>query len=211
MYRRVLGSVLLLGCTHSVTQQGPGSTSSPTVVAIDDSLRHQLLSRLEEDQRVRQRLVAKGQAGQPLDSADVAQMQTVDSLNTRWLKQLVQRQGWPRRSTVASDGANAAFVLLQHADRDTAFQVAVLPLLDQAVATGEADGQELALLTDRLSVARGQPQVYGTQADIAAGHVALKPIADSLNVDERRMRLGLPPLAVYVRLLDSVYARRPHP
>jgi hypothetical protein len=178
-------------------------------MAVDDSLRGELLSRLDVDQRVRQRLFANGSADQPLDSAGVAQLQTVDSLNTRWLKQLVQRRGWPTRSAVGPDGANAAFVLIQHADRDTAFQAAVLTLLAQAVSNAEADGQALALLTDRLAVARGHLQVYGTQADLTDGHVVIKPIADSLNVDERRTRIGLPPLAIYVRILDSVYARRP--
>jgi hypothetical protein len=110
---------------------------------------------------------------------------------------------------VGSDGANAAFLLVQHADRDTAFQASVLPLLERAYAAGDAEGPQVALLTDRLAVARGRRQVYGSQADIVGGRVVLKPIADSASVDARRARVGLPPLADYVRLLDSVYTRRP--
>lgn len=192
-----------------MTHKVPGSVPSPPAAAIDDSLRDELLCRLEQDQSVRQRLITKARAGQQWDSVDVAQAQTVDSLNTRWLKQLVEVHGWPRRSAVGANGANAALVLVQHADRDTAFQAAVLPLITQAVLSGEADGQEVALLTDRLAVARGQLQVYGTQAGMVGGRVVIKPIGDSIHVDERRMRLGLPPLAAYARLLDSVYARRP--
>lgn len=207
----MLASVLVLACASGASHQAPSTTSSLRARAIDDSLHHELLRRLELDQRARERLIAKGRAGQPLDSADLVRIQTVDSSNTEWLKELLQKHSWPTRSAVGPDGASAAFVLVQHADRDTAFQIAALPLITEAVAIGEADGQELALLTDRLAVARGQLQVYGTQADVTDGHTMIKPIVDSVHVDERRLRLGLPPLATYARVLDSVYARRPRP
>lgn len=189
MDRRAFALVLLLGCTRSATQRAPSAASAPRTTTIDDSLRRELLGRLDVDQRARERLIAKGRAGQPVDSADVVQLRTVDSLNTHWLTALIQRRGWPSRSVVSPDGANAAFILVQHPDRDTAFQAAVLPLITYAVAVGEADGQDVVLLTDRLAVARMHLQIYGAQADVTRGHVVIKPIADSLHVDERRALL----------------------
>jgi hypothetical protein len=129
-------------------------------------------------------------------------------MNTTFLRRVVAEQGWPGKTLVGTDGADAAFLLVQHADRDTAFQAQVLPLMERAFVAGQVSGQHLALLTDRLAVARGRPQVYGSQADVVAGHVILKPIADSAGVDARRARVGLPPLAEYVRVLDSLYAPR---
>jgi hypothetical protein len=38
------------------------------------------------------------------------------------------------------------------------------------------------------------------------GKWILDPIADSLRVDERRASMGLPPLAEYLRLVDSLLA-----
>lgn len=151
----------------------------------------------------------KQQAGESPDSLDFQRMLAVDTANTAWLRAVVESHGWPGRSTVGTDGANAAFLLVQHADRDTAFQAMVLPLMERAYATGDAEGQQVALLTDRIATARGEPQVYGSQADISNGRVVLKPIRDSAGVDVRRARMGLPPLAEYVRVLDSVYAKRP--
>ena len=152
----------------------------------------------------------KQQAGELPDSLDVARAMSVDSANTRWLNIVVAQRGWPGRTLVGADGANAAFLLAQHADRDTAFQAQMLPLVTSAYDAGEVEGQAVALLTDRVAVARGRPQVYGSQASVVAGRVVLKPIADSAGVDARRARLGLPPLGVYVRLLDSLYVgRRP--
>ena len=87
----------------------------------------------------------------------------------------------------------------------------MLDELVMAFRRGEADGQSVALLTDRVAVRRGQPQVYGTQADILGGRVTIKPIADSASVDARRAAVGLMPLAQYVRIMDSVYVARPPP
>jgi hypothetical protein len=101
--------------------------------------------------------------------------------------------------------------LVQHADQDSAFQARTLPLLEAAYTRGEAEGQHVALLTDRVAVARGAGQVFGTQAEVRSGRVVLKPIDDSAAVDNRRARFGLPPLAEYVRVLDSIYAKQPTP
>ncbi len=69
--------------------------------------------------------------------------------------------------------------LVQHASHDTTVQAAMLVELDAAFERGEADGQSIALFTDRAAVQRGQPQVYGTQADMRDGRLVLEPIAGS--------------------------------
>jgi hypothetical protein len=141
--------------------------------------------------------------GKQPDSALIARLRAVDAENTAWLSALVARNGWPGRSLVGVDGADAAFVLVQHADADTAFQARVLQLLARAYRTGEVTGQQLALLTDRVATARGNPQVYGTQLELVAGRAVLKPLIDSAGVDGRRAAVGLPPLREYLRLIDS--------
>jgi hypothetical protein len=84
-------------------------------------------------------------------------------------------------------------------------------LLESAHRRGQAQGQHVALLTDRLARARGEPQVYGTQAMLRDGRMAVGPIRDSSGVDARRAAIGLPPLAEYLRVLDSVYVGPPVP
>ena len=61
------------------------------------------------------------------------------------------------------------------------------------------------MLTDRLEVKAGHRQIYGTQLSLQNGRWVLDPIADSTGVDARRARMGLPPLAEYLRLVDSVF------
>ena len=174
----------------------------------DNALRAELLRRLAADQEVREQFVAAFQNGKRPDSALVARMASIDGSNTRWLADLVARRGWTGRSIVGADGADAAFALVQHADADTALQARVLPLLERAYRAGEATGQQVALLTDRLATARLTAQVYGTQADLVGGRAVPKPIRDSANVDSRRAAVGLPPLREYLRMMDSANTAR---
>jgi hypothetical protein len=94
---------------------------------------------------------------------------------------------------------------VQHADWDTAFQNRCLTLVQQAFAEGDASGQSLALLTDRVRVHQGRPQLYGSQTRFVDHTVLVDPIEDEVHVDERRARLGLPPMAEYLKLLKEMY------
>ena len=176
-------------------------------LASDSILRGELLDRGRADQAVRGPLMAKLQLGEQPDSADVVSIYLTDSANTEWLKSTVQDRGWPGKSRVGAEAADAAFLIVQHSP-DTAFQQAMLVLIRRAFAAGDATGQQLALLVDRVEVEAGRPQLYGTQASIADDRVILHPIADSVGVDERRAELGMMPLADYIRLLDSAYTSR---
>jgi hypothetical protein len=198
----LLAAVLLASCAAS----RPSSASPHRPV--DETLRRALLARAASDQEARAVMTRRLQQGVALDSSVAQAMEVVDTANTTWLKRVVREHGWPRISLVGRDGESAAFLIAQHADRDTAFQASMLPLLERAYASGEAEGQQVALLTDRVATARGMPQSYGTQSLIVDGRVTLKPIADSAGVDARRARLGLRPLREYVRMLESFYTPR---
>jgi hypothetical protein len=176
----------------------------------DTALTAELLRRVTADQAAREKLVTAMQAGATPDAALFHEVMTIDSSNARWLKETVARHGWPDRDVVGGDGARAAFLLVQHADHDTAFQAAMLPALEAAFRRGQASGQSVALLTDRIAVARKEPQVYGSQTKTTDGRLTFEPIKDSAGVDARRAQMGLPPLAEYRRVLDSVYGpKRP--
>jgi len=195
-----IAMVVLAALVPAVVQaQG----ASMLVPQRDEALRAALVSRGRQDQAVREVFLA----GHHQDTTDLRQMADVDADNTSFLKKIIGERGWPGRSLVGTDAENAAFLIVQHSP-DTAFQAKVLPLLEKAYAAGEAEGQQVALLTDRVAVQRGQPQRYGTQASIVNGRFKLNPIADSANVDKRRAELKMPPVAAYMRILDSLYSTR---
>ncbi len=180
----------------------------PSQLPWTDSLRVELLRRVAEDQVGREQFAAAFRAGTAPDSALISALHASDSSNTLWLRNAVAEHGWPDRDVVGADGASAAFLIVQHADQDTTFQAEMLVALTAAFARGQAEGQSLALLTDRVAVARGEPQPYGTQANITDGRIVLSPVADSANLDAKRATMGLPPLSEYLRVLDSVLLGR---
>ncbi|MDP1760509.1 MAG: hypothetical protein Q8L01_03665 [Candidatus Woesebacteria bacterium] len=172
----------------------------------DSTLQRNLLERLAIDQEVRRvHAIEKMQKGLTIEPSDIRAMNKVDSINTAWLKPIVQQRGWLGLDLVGVDGDDAAFILVQHADRDTAFQVYCLRLLQRAFEIGQTKGQNLAFLKDRVELAAGRSQVYGTQSIIKEGKVFFVPIIDSNSVDQRRALLGLSSLNDYKKVLESMY------
>lgn len=165
---------------------------------MDARLRAELLARRDDDQRVRH-LVAPppGQYSVRLPDDVAAEWKRVDSGNTRWLGELVDARGWPGQSVVGEDGAQAAWLLAQHADRDPVLQEKFLAALRAAVRAGEASPAQLAYLEDRVRVRAGQPQLYGTQFTVTGQEFGPHPIGDPQNLDKRRAEAGLEPFAAY--------------
>jgi hypothetical protein len=123
----------------------------------DPELRAELLALFAEDQAARHAVMAEST---PENSARV---EAADLRSTARMKEIIERGGWPGTSLVGRDGANAAWCLVQHADRDLAFQKQCLPLVERAAHDGEAEPAHHAYLYDRIAVAEGRPQRYGTQ------------------------------------------------
>jgi hypothetical protein len=134
-------------------------------------------------------------------------MVKVDLDNSRWLAGVLDDHGWPGRNLVGDDGARAAWLLAQHADHDQVFQRQCLDLLSKAVAEGEASPSHLAYLTDRVELKELGHQTYGTQYQAVAGLWGLQPVNEPESLKERRLSVGLPPLAKQHRSMEEAYGR----
>jgi hypothetical protein len=134
-------------------------------------------------------------------------MRKIDAENTAWIKPLMKQHGWLGNSLVGVDGAAAAFLLVQHT-QDADLRKSSLELLKKAVKDGEARGDQLALLTDRVLMFEGKPQIYGTQTKTTKeGKLEVWKIEDEANVDKRRAEVGLGPLAEYIERLRQAYSK----
>lgn len=120
-----------------------------------------------------------------------------DHANTAWLKGIVATRGWPRRSQVGDRAAKMAWLLVQHADADPAFQVRALRLMEPLVSTGEADRKNYAYLYDRVMLKVVGKQRYATQLMCQSGRLVPQPLEDERLVDARRRGAGLGTLAEY--------------
>lgn len=131
-------------------------------------------------------------------------MVRIDSANTERMIQIVERHGWPTFDLVGKDGAEAAWILIQHADQSPEFQRKCLNLMT-SLPHEQVSQKKVAYLTDRVLLAEGKKQVYGTQVVQEGGTFNPRPLEDEGGVDKRRAAVGLPPLAEYLKQIEEVY------
>ena len=133
----------------------------------------------------------------PDEKAAMDFLSEVDRDNTARMKRLVEDLGWPLRCEVGPECSMNAWLLVQHADHDLGFQRRCLDLM-RAAPQGEVDPANIAYLCDRVRLAEGQAQLYGTQVERVDGIFRPCSLADPEDVDKRRLAAGLEPLADYL-------------
>jgi hypothetical protein len=128
----------------------------------------------------------------------VHRVMAIDRGNQAWLARALDRHGWPGRSLVGRDGADAAWLIAQHADRDVGFQGRCVEMMAR-MPLDEVDQALMANLTDRNAVNAKRNQIYDTQWELRDGRlVPSTPIEDEAHVDARRGARGLNPIRDYV-------------
>jgi uncharacterized protein DUF6624 len=155
----------------------------------DQALHDELVAMLARDQAGRE-------GGEDLEG---------DRARTERLLAIVDEHGWPTIALVGKDGEDAAWAIAQHSDLDPAAQAYFLQWLEAAVDAGEASPGNLAYLHDRVAVAAGEPQRYGTQVQCApGGPVPATPLEDEAAVEHLRADAGLDPYADYLDEMTAI-------
>jgi hypothetical protein len=102
---------------------------------------------------------------------------------------------WPDRSLVGAPTQAALSFLAQQAVRFPHLQTAWLHLLRGAVKAGQASAADLAGLEDRVRLSQLHlGQLYGTQLKQKSGVWRLEPVTEPATLDQRRHKMGLPPM-----------------
>ena len=161
-------------------------------------LRAELLAMKSADQAAR-----KGFGPNPPEAL-IQRMREVDARNQARMEAIIEVHGWPGKNLVGENGAEAAWLLVQHAEPE--FMERCLPLLKAAMDKGEAPGRHYAYLLDRVRMRQGKPQVYGTQFLFDdEGNLIRHELENPDQVDERRAKVGLGPIAEYERQLREQF------
>ena len=172
-------------------------------VPAEPALRTQLLETARVDQQAR---------NGDWSPAAIQRMNDVDAANLPEIKRIVaDHDGLPGAGRIGADGVAAAWLLVQHADRDPAFQADVLAHIAPLLDSGQVSRQEMALLTDRVLVNQGRPQRYGSQLLAVDGRWEPKPMEAPAQVDQRRAAIGQMPLADYVCVASKLMPPPPTP
>lgn len=113
--------------------------------------------------------------------------------NSETLKAIIRERGWPSAQSVGENAEAAAFMIVQHADYDPAFQRECHQLmLENILRGGDTKLGFLAFLTDRILCNAGKHQRFGTQIREALnGCFVPKPMEDPEHIDEIREQVGL--------------------
>jgi hypothetical protein len=212
-----MGSIFwMLSALAQTIAPASAAEGQPSPVVREPELRKELLEMEKVDQAARgewlQMLarhgisVAPGKRIEDPKAMKVFQEETeklakVDHRNRARLVRIIERHGWPGATLVGKDGAQAAWLIVQHADHDRDFQRSCLGLMEKARA-GEVEGKHIAYLTDRILVGEGKPQKFGTQL---RGDFKPHPIENEATVDARRKALGMPSMAEYVKRARAGY------
>lgn len=201
--------IALAGCSAAVppSASAPPSASPPIaesspptdrartpveIKPLDQALHDELIGMLERDQSDRR-------GGPPGEGPQA---------RTDRLREIVVKHGWPTISLVGEEGEDAASTIAQHSDHDLAFQEFALGFLSDAVEAGQASSDNLAYLSDRISVAKGEPQKYGTQVGCSTyGPLPSTPLDDPVAVAERRAAAGMDPLPEFLAERATICAR----
>jgi hypothetical protein len=175
--------------------------ASKGIIELNQELKNELQSMQQEDQRVLQELIDSGELG---TNDYHPRMKAVHEKNNARIKEIINQYGWPGFSLVGKEGSKAAWLVVQHAVLDTDFMDKCLPLLQNAITQGEAEGWCLAYLQDRVLTMSGKPQKYGTQHDVDENGIAHPlPIEDLEKVETLRKEVGLEPLSDATRRIQE--------
>jgi hypothetical protein len=160
---------------------------------VDEDLRCQLIAMRAEDLGVRKELLQAGELG----GAYVPRMEAVHIKNAERLRKLIAQHGWPGEDIAGKDGAEAAWLIAQHAIGEPAFQEVALQLLQACAREGRVPAWHAAYLDDRIAMYEDRPQRFGSQWIDDARDGRLRPwhLADPDRVNELRASVGLGPLA----------------
>jgi hypothetical protein len=169
----------------------------------DPSLRDALLRMVRDDQSVRNDW-RTSLTPEQIESLQ-ARMFRVDDDNLSQLQIITTLNGFPDERQVGTDGVSAAWLLVQHADADPELQARMLDQLEASGTSAAVPAESIAMLTDRVLLAQGKMQRYGSQSVFKDGEWTLRPTENREQLDERRAHMGMPPLADYLCAMHVFY------
>ncbi len=172
-----------------------------SVLSRPQPLRRALLDMARLDLSVRAEHAASGAL---FNTGYDPRMARIHQRNAQRLRRIIESVGWPGAHLVGPDGAEAAWLILQHAISEPDLLRLALPLLATAAREGKADPKHAAMLEDRIRFFEGRPQRYGTQLDWDAdGNLSPGEVDDPQQLAERRDAVGLPPLEEQIEAARS--------
>ena len=113
--------------------------------------------------------------------------ETLRTKQANRIKEIVAKFGWPTVDMVGEKASQAAWIIVQHADDDKAFQQSMLQVMRPLALEGKINPANYAYLYDRTH----RPQLYGTQGKCEGTRFIPFPIRDIEAIDSRRHEMKM--------------------
>jgi hypothetical protein len=193
-----LCSLYLFSC------QLPGAMPDGIRKEPNDSLARLLRRMREADQEARNARPPEG-ADPVAFSRWIGKISTADSLHYPVLDSIFHAGGIPTPEAIGYPGLNDFFLLIQHQDGHRELQERVLAQMSGWIAKGGRPSPYYADLSDRVALASGKPQRFGTQVRLNADSTSFEPFSleDPGRLDEFRESAGLEPIGKYVAFVNE--------
>lgn len=128
----------------------------------------------------------------------------IDRLNTAELKSVLEEYSWGDIVEGESVLFDRLFHVVQHSP-DAAFRAQVLAEIKPYLGQGLIDKSAYALMYDKVELANGRGQLYGTQYKCVDGQYNIYNLNDADTVDARRAEMGLAPMDEYLKIGREMY------
>src|SRR5688572_18211836 len=130
----------------------------------DKPLQAELLQIFDQDQQIRHvYLKAANELGYNHPKVDSLEkiMARQDQENQQKVMAILDKYGWVGPERVGPLATQTLFLVIQHSDKT--IQEKYLPMMREAAKQGKLSNSSLALLEDRVALAQGKKQLYGSQ------------------------------------------------
>jgi hypothetical protein len=197
----LLISFALISCQEKVSKEKKMDAKT----AFNEALANELERMAEIDQVAA--YIPQGKYKELSRNAWKAFKDSVFTANQKRASEIFDEYGFVGFDLVGETGSQNFWMIVQHSDHAPEFQKAVLEKMKVEVDRQNAVPSNYGLLVDRVNLNTGKAQVYGTQVtyNMASGQAYPKTLADSANVNARRISIGLAPLEDYLNEMTKMH------
>jgi len=119
--------------------------------------------------------------------------------NEERIKNLLDNNGWPKKSVIGEQGNWTICNVIQHSENDV--RIKYIPMMKEAVLANQLAPRFLVRAQDRIATELGELQIYGGQMKYYPDTKSFNvwPVFDPENIDKRRAEIGLEPITEFLK------------
>lgn len=203
-FRLLIIALFIFGCKNNNAHKKDTHTV-PKKVVFNQALVDELQKMVAVDQIAAN--IPQGKYKKLSETQWKAFKDSVFTTHEKRLQEIFDTHGFVGFDLAGEKGSQHFWLMVQHSDHAPEFQQKVLEKMRIAVDNKNAIASNYALLTDRVRVNTGKPQLYGTQVtyNFKTGQAYPKNLGDSLQVNERRKAIGIESLEEYLNDLTELH------